>query len=450
MKLADVPSRSGRTATIDNAHRACVIGDSLGAQTLSAGAVGSGDIDEDARGWFNQAQMRLGYPWYLHAEENQQGGLGFAGAVFAKGGATTADVVALQIPQVRAFEPEITFCIVGTNDIRGGDETTADTVMDNLGAIFAACLPYGPVVCIPVLPRNAVDGAADWTTDERSIHNQVNARLYAIAGETPNLYVPDISRMYNGGDMITGYTTDSVHLSTSGAQVLGECVRDMLTGLVSGYRQLLSSVGTGSLFNTTYNPYGNFLPSGDWSGTSGSSTGTVIGDVPTGWVVDAADADITVTVSLPAVSPASEAPFNGQFYRLSIAIAGGGSGSSYVRVRESSITGMLEGDYLQGACMAKIGASSGGAGFIDAISLKAQNKDGAAARASAISTGKLEDKAVNWMMLSQPIRAVAADSWAWEFRVDIDLTGAAETTVIEVARPMLRKMSTEPEYPVPL
>jgi acyl-CoA thioesterase-1 len=90
-----------------------------------------------------------GYVWQFAQELSAQTGKKVRIVNLSKTGATTADVLANQLPQVAGLAPDIVTTAIGANDIYAGVST--DQLSRNLQQLIAALPPHAIVAEIPYL-----------------------------------------------------------------------------------------------------------------------------------------------------------------------------------------------------------------------------------------------------------------------------------------------------------
>ncbi len=132
--------------------------------------------------------------------------------------------------------------------------------------------------------------------------------------------------------------------------------------------------------------------------------------------------------------------FYGDFLRLTISIAGGGTGSSYIRLYDASLTaGISPGDYITGGCLINVSAASGGTDMLKEVFVKVW--DAAAGNHSIVGDNDstaLGSFAWSGMYRTDPVLAGSAPNFRWELYAYLDLTGAADSVTIDIAKYNLR------------
>ncbi len=290
----NVASRIPRPFT-DNSLRVSVptfriVGDSIASQNVP--------VSHAVSGATSMAITFYPYWWNLVVwlSGNQINNVGFLNVSDNKRYGTNSGIGGSDMVEVAAFLPaiidtmpenHIIFC-VGTNDINNG--TSLATLNNRFETLNSMAVAAGIVpIWTTVLPRNAVDGANDWsatvttTAQKRLIMNAHNIYRKAFCKENGIICV-DWNAVFSNstGDAATGYTVDGVHPGGKGSWYLGLKFWNDISGLFPNGSTVSNAY---DVYDVTYNPFGNRL-NGAFIGTAGvtsvgSGTGTITGTVPT-------------------------------------------------------------------------------------------------------------------------------------------------------------------------
>jgi lysophospholipase L1-like esterase len=211
-----------------------------------------------------------------------------------------------------AVVPGQTITVVqgGDNDIEANASCT--TIETSLRTIYTALQAKGSIVIRPTIyPRG---GSAAWNTSQYQVAACVNQSDLRFAQESGNgrgsFYVVNMDAVIGDPSQTTatprsGYLLDGVHPSVVGASAYAYAVAQVINQLIPNWR--IPVANCSDVFNSTYNPAGNFLTNGCMAGgSSGSLGGAAAGVVATGWNLFVPSiSGLTVTGAVPQVSDGS-------------------------------------------------------------------------------------------------------------------------------------------------
>lgn len=373
-----------------------IVGDSIASQNdqLSASA-GSGLSLSRYPYWWNMVC------WLTGNAINQ---VSFGSPVIARRcgsnsgiGGDTADGLLARLPDILAKMPENHLVFhIGTNSVNSG--MAADVLIKKLIRMATLTLEAGITpLFTSILPRNAVDGAGDWsnsqggttTAQKRFVFNAVNNYMKRWCRENGIRYV-DFTSICSTitGDMITGGTQDSVHPSGSlsyflAKKFINDC-SDILplgvTGQSNGY----------GVYDAANNPFGNVL-NGKFSGTGGNivvggGTGTVTGTVPDNWQLEKVTST-TTSVAAAIVARTDGTP--GNVLELTFTATGGGSATEEFRLNYWNGSSTILGSFGNAGDLLRMGSQieyvGGHGGILKHAQMRFSSAGGAARTATTIS-----------------------------------------------------------------
>lgn len=295
---------------------------------------------------------------------------------------------------IRTWPEKYIILLAGTNELNSG--TSLANMIIKYTAILNKLENYNRIpIILTIPPRNAVDGANDWSAtgttaaQKRSILSSFNQWMKSYARENGIICVDIHSVLVNQtGDLITGFSSDSVHLNGRGSypaakefiRVIGDIFPKGITGQRCGY----------DAYDATYNPYGNIL-NGDLSGTggafsAGSGAGTVTGTLPDNFQLAK---NTSTTTSVAASIVARPDGKSGQAIKLDFTSLGTGSATENWRLNywTGSSTSLsswgVSGDFMKLSCEATV--VSGHGGVIRMIQPRLQNTGSVTRTATTIS-----------------------------------------------------------------
>jgi lysophospholipase L1-like esterase len=256
--------------------------------------------------------------------------------------------------------PEKYFIIViGTNDINSGTVTLA-SMISNVTEIARAIVAHNKYpIFTTILPRNAVDGANDWsasgltTAQKRLMVASYNRWLRDFCRDNGYKCISwDGVFSTTAGDAVTGYTADGVHPSQLGGwyqahellRQLSDIIPKSVGGSQNGY----------DVYDATYNPYGNWL-NGSLTGTAGvtsdaGGTGTITGAIPSNFQIRKETSTTTSVVSSIVARPDG---LPGNAWRLVFTSAGTGAATEEWRLNywtgaSTTLAGFMAADEVYG------------------------------------------------------------------------------------------------------
>lgn len=200
-------------------------------------------------------------------------------------GGETAEQMAAQVSTVLALSPELVYFGAGTNDIKNG--RTADQIKSDISACVFGYLNGGVkyVYIFKVLKR--VYGEYEFDSGQIEIMSAVNAHIDGLARSN--------NRIVCEGDVswfASEHTNDGTHPNWFGAY---ERARRSESRLNSFWNRKNIVFAPYSSDNLVKSLGGNPEFSGT-SGTSNATAGSIVGDIPDGWLV-AQDAAVATTVT---------------------------------------------------------------------------------------------------------------------------------------------------------
>jgi len=247
------------------------------------------------------------------------GGLVFSPSLnFGVSGDTTTQMLA-RISSVVAAAPSYCTVLGGTNDLGtgAGDATVSyATITGNLQTIYTTLLNAGIcVIAIPILPKAGLN----LSTTKTALLNRVNEwiRRYCMSS-TSNIVLADpfeslVDYTKTTGEPIGGYaggvtsvTVDGTHPNKRGGYLFGKTIVDALGSRIAPMRTIMQSPA--DAYDATYNPTGNLLANGMFSGTAGTNSTGSSGSVGGSWTASRAGG----TTGTIVASKTSKTLSNGQ------------------------------------------------------------------------------------------------------------------------------------------
>lgn len=176
---------------------------------------------------------------------------------FAIGGDGTADILAVQAPQIQARTPEILFVNGGTND---GVSTLvqADTAFGHLRDLINVALAAGvkSVLVYPIIPKasnnnstNTVNAVSHFNTKLLTFCQSDRRLIYL----NPDIYLADGTSKFHMPR--SGVLADGTHLSGRGSFAQ----RRILEGIFPRAARRIFAGNPGNIWHATNNPIGNVL-----------------------------------------------------------------------------------------------------------------------------------------------------------------------------------------------
>lgn len=304
----------------------------------------NGKLHSEARGevqWAKFFEPRIVYNVVYSGADSRY----YTGANHGKAGATTADVIALQMEPAIAKRPDVAFLAIGTNDITNGFNgsipaaTTYATIVANMTTILNRFYAAGiPVVLSTIRPRSNVPMYAGGS-DARYVIERVNNWIRGVARLRRGVKICDLAMVYADpasatGDPRVNYLdpTDLTHPTHFGAFMAGKAIAAIIAGLFPGQEPIDYLGPRDDLYDVAKNPFGNIVSNGYLTGTSGAVSGAgVSGTVAQGWALSRTTGSL-ITVAGSKVASGN----NPDAQRLTFSLPGGGAGIEVFNLRPSA------------------------------------------------------------------------------------------------------------------
>lgn len=354
---------------ITGAVKVCTYGDSILAQgNTGVDAVPDtkpGGVTSRSQGVFNQLSALMGYP-FLHQNKwigSNASGFEIVGYDAGISGHKIQDCID-DVDRVLRLQADACLLLIGTNDISGSSTTIAD-MKTRYEALIDIIIDSGTNVWgLTVMPRNAVDGSADWTTAERLVHLEFNDWLRSLDRVKSGFTLFDWYSVlvdHTTGDMITGFTSDSVHFATKGAVAGAKFIRDKLVSIYPTFRSFPYMSNVLDVFDATNRRHGNLFTDAVFTGTGGTKDTGITGVVPDGINIDNEDTtNVTAVMSVNA-APTDQDQYGGNWLRFVVTSNGSGGSEAFVRMQKTSPVNLavpsgIVNQWLQAGCFVKITA----------------------------------------------------------------------------------------------
>ncbi len=427
-----------------------------------AGSNGTRNAYESSRSFQAWLQILSGQPFYSPGGSDASLVDSVLGYNFGVSGDTVVNMQ-YRFEAVVNMRPRPTICTIlaGTNDVKVG---TTDTAMQSAFlSIFAQALSAGiKLLIMPILPRNAVDGAAgnDFTANERLQVNRINSWLasYCQSNRNTARFVDVRPYMTNQADatgsMIAGGTVDGVHPSARTCYYMGKTLREAAMDMIPGFACTDEFVNPGDLWDATLNPFGNMLLNPNFTGTGGTAAAPVTGTVPNDWRCErATGANITAAIA-PITRTVGIATLNG--VQITLTSPGGGAiaTAETIRFRPSATanvpTGRTRaGAWYEGGARIEVDAPST-AGLIRNVQLLCQDDSANGAtvrslddRSTTTVVYPYPDEAWTGRLRTCPILTTGTGNMRFQFFFGLDTTKTG-TAVVRIFLPYFRELRNVP------
>ncbi len=344
MGLKSIARPDTQIAEMPTGGRFILFGDSLsaaGAQMTGAGGSTRYNTVLHQVSPFSWFQAKLNYPFThefkflgdVDIPEGDNKGIS---------GDETADVLS-RLDKVLSVAPATYGLIIGTNDLNAGRET--DTIVKNVKTIIEEVLQTGSSVWLFTLyPRH--DGAgSEFTAEEETQRLAINAKYKEFEQIFPGrVLVVDSDEALmdeSTGALYTSYSSDGVHLNSTGASNFADYLVDAVWNKISNGRVIPRNIPQD--YDSSDAPFGNIVTNGtDFDGTAGTTSTGTSGTVKSNFQSERA-AGSTVT-AVASINNREDISGNTKsFQSLAIDCAGAGIDGETIRLRNSGASAITNG-----------------------------------------------------------------------------------------------------------
>lgn len=375
------------------------------------------------------------------------------------GGALLSEILTTVQTNASSWPEQNIILVGGTNTLNAG--ASLAEMKTQYTAILDAIIAAGKTpIATTITPRNAVDGANDWSAtgttaaQKRLILVAFNSWLKDYCRENGLRCIDFYSAIVDGdtGDAITGYTGDSVHPYGKGSYYMALAVIREIGDLLPERRRFeLHALND---YDATYNPGGNKL-NGDLSGTGGDVVaGEATGTMPDNFQIDRTNGTSTAVASIvdAAVEPNLAAyGLKGNAVKLVFTNPGGGSAArewrfAYWNGSSTSLQSWAtDGDLLQASADVLVMSGHGGA-FGNVNTMVAQSSALTSGARTTISfdadTQTITDSGSNFSTLKSNRWAIVSGSASNNIPVRVT-TAAAGSLTIHSSTPLTTEAAGE-------
>lgn len=296
-----------------------VIGSSLTAQQTVYGSASS-YISYETRGWLPMANMMLGGRIIADVwQETLATTIGQTTTITLKGfnkgiSGQYSETILARVADVDAINPDAVIVQIATNDYSDLIGHPYQTSENNTRAVYEHYLNRG-IMVIALAEFNRTLTPTSWGAGQEARHKWARMNQWrrdycrenahrGIIYVDPNKYLTDHASTagapYAGMfiTLATDSTIDGTHLTPNGCYAAARAVAEVLAPLVPPTSPFVFSQA--NLYDATYNPRGNFLTNGLFTGTGGSKGTGVTGTVADGWNIARTTGSANVVASLVA------------------------------------------------------------------------------------------------------------------------------------------------------
>lgn len=309
-------------------------GDSFTEQNTGTSAA-SGSAYHRSDGYAVQFLARTGWPYYwpVGMDPAIDEPVGYNAGV---GGDTSALLLARYQTDVINKLPNIVSIFIGTNDVRGGDSTTAAAYITNINAMIAMNRTIGAETWLHTIPPRNTDGTGlvDFTANERLIRSDCNNRLRDLKQYSDIVIIEHDGQCDPAtGSAKAGTTREGLHPTT---QTAWQYADDMITAL--GMNLPPPMVGffndKYNIYNATYNPNGNLLANPILAGTGGTASTGVTGSIADDCIAARSTGSTITAVGSKVTRTVNGALLTGQ--RFVVTSDGSGASGEIIRLRQGA------------------------------------------------------------------------------------------------------------------
>lgn len=394
------------------------LGDSITAQNSSTQAV-DGVSALNAKGDIVWARALLQGRFYFSAALN-----------FGVSGQNSTQILA-RVGQVIAARPGFCRVLAGTNDPVTGVQYNPAATFANLQSIYNQLIAAGiAVIACPILPRSATNGlTAGELANAQKGFQWVNRRIrqYAQTAVPGMFYVMDgdatlLDQAQTTYIPIAGSTADGLHPVAAGAIRTGSRLSNVLDRILPLSRSTI--ICQQDVYDATFEPLGNRLPTGQLVGTGGTAGTGASGSVATGWALSRSTGTGATAVGSKSVldSVTSEPA---QVITLGGAVGTNGDVIQFSRNISPSSTTYAAGETL----IAAIVVSGTGLSLVRNIALRVSDTGSQTLQYFGLnSSGNVGDRLPSTLpavLIQTPLIPTQASSTALTFAVQITVDASA-------------------------
>jgi len=437
----------------------CTYGDSILAQahtgTDATPDTDTGVITARNNGVFPILNALMGQQFYHGVKWIGSKPAGFEKVGFDAGiSSHTISLCIDDVGRVTGLNADACMLLVGTNDIRGGATTLANMKLQYVQLINAIIGSGTAVWGLPIMPRNATDGSGDWTTAERLRHLAFNDWMRRLDKDTGKEFL--LFDWYSvlvdpaTGDMITGFTSDSVHFSTKGATAGARFIKSKLESSIPSFRSMTYFTNIIDFVDATDNPCGNLFSPAAFTGTGGTKDTGITGTVPDTINIDNEDTTNISAVMSIITAPTDFDQFGGNWLRFVCTSGGGGSGEKFIRMQRISQTIAVPSGttnkWFKAGCFVKIGLPSVD-DLLFGVYIKFLNVSPNLSNETMRDIGLgMETETAIQALETQPLFIVDdTETLRYEIFIELD-AGVSGNVTIEIGQPYIKQMPINPDF----
>ena len=434
------------------------VGDSETANGVS-GSTGTKNCYLAEHGYMNHYLGLLGWPYLYVVGRNSTTNLP-TGANAGVGGNTSTQLLARYDTDVISKFPDIVHILIGTNDIHGsaGTPSAATSAYNTLIANVTAMIDKNERAGIEtrlhsILPRNNVDGGggSDFTANERLLRVKCNTALKDMASRRGIIfYNHDTVLCNSAGDMITGYTSDGLHIIPIAAYWIAINMINSDGGMTpQKYASLY--VDKRDIYDANYNEYGSVLTNGALSGTGGTAGTGITGSVADNVTVKRSSGSDVTAVCSKITKTVGGTTIDGQ--RFVVTTTGAGGANEFIRARFNSDTVAIStlaasGTWLGMGYLCRVGPSTGVHNlYAPYLQVQDQSASGSTIRGFWKPGGNgLSVDVERTMFLgvgANPIQLVGTGGYFVDFLIEVDAT-KANTFTVDLFAPVVKQLMSIP------
>ncbi len=271
---------------------------------------------------------------------------------FGYSGATLAQISSMYLASVISANPAMCILQGGTNNAKNNGLASLAIMKTDMSGMIAALLRAGIATIVMTIPPDS-----RLTANEQLVRQAFNRWLIELGtgradlasaaglptGQCPivvdiNPYLTDSTT----GGWLTGYTTDGVHPSVTGAFYMGRALWNAIQTVMPD--RYGAWYDYSDVYSATQNPTGALLSghSGTLAGTTGTKTTagttTVTGNVATGFTVTpTAPATSTTAIVCAKQNPRTDGPNSGERQQLTFTTTVAGTDTDQYQMRQLAV-----------------------------------------------------------------------------------------------------------------